>query len=49
MGPLPHVRPFIIGHRGTPAFFPEHSPASYLLAIESGADFVECDVVLTKV
>jgi glycerophosphoryl diester phosphodiesterase len=43
------LRPFIIGHRGSPAYFPEHTAASYLLAIDGGADFIECDVVLTKV
>ncbi len=27
---------------------PEHTLESYALAMEQGADFIECDVVLTK-
>lgn len=40
--------PIVIGHRGAPGFRPEHTLASYELAIEQGADFVEPDLVMTK-
>jgi len=42
------TRPYIIGHRGTPSYMPEETAAGYLLAIDSGVDFIECDVVITK-
>lgn len=42
----PPVRVF--GHRGAPAHFPEHTRASYLRAIEDGADFIEPDLVMTR-
>ncbi|MCQ8279795.1 glycerophosphodiester phosphodiesterase [Acetobacteraceae bacterium KSS8] len=38
----------VIGHRGACALRPEHTLASYALAIEDGADFVEPDLVPTK-
>jgi glycerophosphoryl diester phosphodiesterase len=41
-------RPLIIGHRGASGLRPEHTLASYQLAIEQGADFIEPDLVLTK-
>jgi glycerophosphoryl diester phosphodiesterase len=41
-------RPIVIGHRGAPAYRPEHTIASYTLAIEMGADFIEPDLVPTK-
>ena len=41
-------RPLIIGHRGASGSRPEHTLASYELAIELGADFIEPDVVSTK-
>jgi glycerophosphoryl diester phosphodiesterase len=41
-------RPIVIGHRGAPAYRPEHTLASYTLAIEMGADFIEPDLVPTK-
>jgi glycerophosphoryl diester phosphodiesterase len=40
--------PIIIGHRGASGYRPEHTLASYLLAIELGADFIEPDLVSTK-
>ena len=39
--------PLVIGHRGSPGYRPEHTIASYELAIEKGADFIEPDVVAT--
>jgi glycerophosphoryl diester phosphodiesterase len=44
----PHDRPLVIGHRGAPAYVPEHTLESYQLAIEQGADFIEPDLVATK-
>jgi len=41
-------RPLIVGHRGSCGMLPEHTVESYQLAIEQGADCIECDIVLTK-
>ena len=41
-------RPIVIGHRGASAYRPEHTIASYTLAIEIGADYIEPDLVFTK-
>jgi len=38
----------VIGHRGASALRPEHTLASYAVAIRDGADFVEPDLVATK-
>src|ERR1700754_1024499 len=38
----------VIGHRGASALRPEHTLASYAVAIQDGADFVEPDLVSTK-
>ena len=38
----------VIAHRGASGERPEHTLASYELAIEQGADFIEPDLVLTK-
>lgn len=40
--------PLILGHRGASGYRPEHTLASYQLAIEMGADFIEPDLVMTK-
>jgi glycerophosphoryl diester phosphodiesterase len=40
--------PLVIGHRGAPAYRPEHTLASYTLAIEMGADYIEPDLCFTK-
>jgi glycerophosphoryl diester phosphodiesterase len=40
--------PQVIGHRGAPGYRPEHTLASYRLAIALGADAVEPDVVMTR-
>jgi glycerophosphoryl diester phosphodiesterase len=39
--------PIIIAHRGASGYVPEHTLASYFLAIQQGADFVEPDLVST--
>ena len=40
--------PLVIGHRGAAGHRPEHTIASYELAIEFGVDFIEPDLVSTK-
>lgn len=40
--------PIIIAHRGASGFRPEHTLASYDLAINLGADYIEPDLVSTK-
>ncbi|WP_243363369.1 glycerophosphodiester phosphodiesterase [Fundidesulfovibrio terrae] len=40
--------PIIIGHRGACGYRPEHTLASYELAVELGADFIEPDLVSTS-
>lgn len=40
--------PIIIAHRGASGERPEHTIASYTLAIKQGADYIEPDLVLTK-
>jgi len=40
--------PLVIGHRGASGYRPEHTLASYQLAIEMGADYIEPDLVPTK-
>lgn len=42
------TRPIVIGHRGACGYVPEHTLASYFIAIQQGADFVEPDLVMTK-
>jgi glycerophosphoryl diester phosphodiesterase len=41
-------RAVIVGHRGAPAYRPEHTAASYELAIDLGAEFIEPDVVVSR-
>jgi len=43
-----HADPIVIGHRGAPAYRPEHTLASYALAIAMGADYIEPDLVSTR-
>ena len=40
--------PLIIGHRGASGYRPEHTLASYRLAIAMGADYIEPDLVSTR-
>jgi len=40
--------PLIIGHRGASGYRPEHTLASYRLAAEMGADYIEPDLVSTR-
>lgn len=45
---LDGASPIVIAHRGASGYRPEHTLASYALAIEQGADFIEPDLVATK-
>lgn len=38
----------VIGHRGASGYAPEHTFASYDLALEMGADFIEQDLQMTR-
>ena len=40
--------PLVIGHRGAPGHLPEHTLASYRLAVRLGADALETDLVMTR-
>lgn len=40
--------PIVIAHRGASGYRPEHTLASYVLAIEFGADYIEPDLVATR-
>ena len=42
------AEPIVIGHRGASGYRPEHTLASYELAIQMGADYIEPDLVSTK-
>jgi glycerophosphoryl diester phosphodiesterase len=46
--PAPGEVPIVIGHRGASGYLPEHTLASYWMAIEQGADYVEPDLVITQ-
>jgi glycerophosphoryl diester phosphodiesterase len=48
MRPRPVVRPVVIAHRGASGYRPEHTLASYELAIAMGADFIEPDLCSTR-
>ena len=40
--------PTVIGHRGASGAYPEHTKIAYEKAAEMGADYIECDLQLTK-
>ena len=40
--------PLVIAHRGASGYRPEHTLASYELAIAMGADYIEPDLVITR-
>ena len=44
-----NVIPVIIGHRGSAGVYPEHTTIAYENGAEMGADYIECDVQVTKV
>ena len=41
-------QPIVIAHRGASGYVPEHTLASYFIAIEQGADYIEPDLVMTR-
>jgi glycerophosphoryl diester phosphodiesterase len=43
-----HTRPLVIAHRGASGYRPEHTLASYELAIAMGADYIEPDLCITR-
>jgi glycerophosphoryl diester phosphodiesterase len=45
---LRDTQPIVIGHRGAAGYRPEHTLASYRLAIKLGADYIEPDLVSTR-
>ena len=47
-GEMQDRHPFVVAHRGASADRPEHTLAAYDLALQEGADGVECDVRLTQ-
>jgi glycerophosphoryl diester phosphodiesterase len=42
------VQPAVVAHRGASTHRPEHTLGAYALALEQGADGLECDVRLTR-
>ncbi|OBK86955.1 glycerophosphodiester phosphodiesterase [Mycolicibacter heraklionensis] len=47
-GDVVSEHPFVVAHRGASIDRPEHTLAAYDLALQEGADGVECDVRLTS-
>lgn len=47
-GSAQYSKKTLVAHRGASAYAPEHTLASYRLAIEQGADFVEQDLAVTR-
>ena len=45
---MPHAPVLVVAHRGSSAAAAEHTLAAYELALEEGADSLECDVRLTR-
>jgi glycerophosphoryl diester phosphodiesterase len=41
-------QPIVIAHRGASGYAPEHTLASYFIAIGQGADYIEPDLVMTR-
>jgi glycerophosphoryl diester phosphodiesterase len=42
------ARPVVVGHRGAPAYRPEHTRESFELAVDLGADMIEPDLVVSR-
>lgn len=42
------VSKFVMGHRGAPMLFPEHTREAYMAAARQGAGGIECDVTFTS-
>jgi glycerophosphoryl diester phosphodiesterase len=43
-----HYPVLVVGHRGAPAYLPEHTLTGYRRAIAQGADYIEPDLVTTS-
>jgi len=41
-------RPYVIAHRGFSGRFPEHTLTAYKAAIDGGADYIECDLAVSR-
>ena len=41
--------PVVLGHRGAAGIYPEHTVIAYENGADLGADYIECDVQVTKV
>jgi glycerophosphoryl diester phosphodiesterase len=48
MKPWKFEKPLIMGHRGFQTHYPENTMVSFMAAVETGAQFVELDVTLTR-
>jgi len=48
LGEIKDDFPLVIAHRGSSGMRPEHTVAAYELAVDQGADIIECDVAVTK-
>jgi len=40
--------PVVVGHRGAAGIYPEHTVIAYENGADLGADYIECDVQITK-
>src|SRR6218665_2644195 len=45
---VPTKRPLIVAHRGSNGSLPENTVRAYQLAVDHGADVIECDATITK-
>lgn len=45
---LPTTRPLVVAHRGSSGTVPEHTVTAYRLAVDQGADVVECDLTVSN-
>jgi glycerophosphoryl diester phosphodiesterase len=45
---IPPRKAWLVGHRGAAGHAPENTMASFRKGLELGADFLECDVHLSK-
>ncbi|NUS27592.1 MAG: glycerophosphodiester phosphodiesterase [Streptomyces sp.] len=44
----PHRGPLVIGHRGAAGWRPEHTASAYTYGVQTGADWIEPDLVPTR-
>ena len=48
MTPVPQTTPVVVAHRGASAHRAEHTLGAYALALEQGADALECDIRVSR-